>query len=268
MATYSTRNRLIKQANNENLNTWGTTFNAGMTDLVDEAMDGITALSMSGDVTLTNTDGATDQSRKRILNITSTGGANRTITIPALEKWYIVRNAGANYITIKTASGTGVIVPAACSALVACDALDCYRIGQSDYGLIQTYSYTGFSGSAMAIDLATGGFKNFKLKVKGYSATGAGGLGAQFSSNGVSYTTTLTLNSIAGAAETIYGELTFNALESTFGLDVKLANIAATNTGGAVTVTVPASAITAKDEGTNLTTALTSVDFVGAGVTA
>lgn len=45
--------------------------------------------------------------------------------------------------------------------------------------------------------------------------------------------------------------------------------IAATNTGGAVTVTVNTpTAITVKDEGTTLTSALASVDFTGAGVTA
>lgn len=47
------------------------------------------------------------------------------------------------------------------------------------------------------------------------------------------------------------------------------AGVTATNTGGAVTVTIPGSSgITVKDEGSNLTTALTSLDFTGGGVTA
>ena len=47
------------------------------------------------------------------------------------------------------------------------------------------------------------------------------------------------------------------------------AGVTATNTGGAVTVTIPGSSgITVKDDGSNLTTALTSLDFTGGGVTA
>lgn len=47
------------------------------------------------------------------------------------------------------------------------------------------------------------------------------------------------------------------------------AGVTATNTGGAVTVTIPGSSgITVKDEGTNLTTSVTSIDFTGGGVAA
>lgn len=138
MATYTTRNRLIKQATAENKGAWGTYLNAGLIDMLDEAMDGITTLSMSGNVTLTDEDGVTDQARKRIINITSTGGSTRTITIPAVEKVYTVRNAGSQYVTVKTAAGTGVIVLPGVAVSLFCDATDCYKLGQSGFGLIST----------------------------------------------------------------------------------------------------------------------------------
>jgi hypothetical protein len=57
---------------------------------------------------------------------------------------------------------------------------------------------------------------------------------------------------------------------ATTSVDYVGAGVTATNSGGAVTVTIPGggSAITAKDEGSTLTAAATSIDFVGAGVTA
>jgi hypothetical protein len=54
-------------------------------------------------------------------------------------------------------------------------------------------------------------------------------------------------------------------------IDFVGAGVTATNSSGAVTVTIPGgggSALTVKEEGTNLSTAVTSIDFVGAGVTA
>ncbi len=207
MATYTTRNRLVKQATNENRNTWGTTLNGGMIDLVDEAIDGFTSLSMSGNVTLTNTDGTTDQARKRVLNVTSTGGATRTITIPAVEKYYVVRNAGAQYITIKTASGTGVVVLAGTNAEIICDALDCYIISRSGFGLISTSSYTDFSANVLTLSAAGLGCDDYQLVIKGWSTTTTphtitltlSSDGATYSSSGVILLTT------AAGADTFYG---------------------------------------------------------------
>lgn len=54
-------------------------------------------------------------------------------------------------------------------------------------------------------------------------------------------------------------------------LDFVGAGVTATNTGGAVTVTIPgsgAASVTIKDEGATLTTSISSMNFVGAGVTA
>lgn len=54
-------------------------------------------------------------------------------------------------------------------------------------------------------------------------------------------------------------------------LDFVGAGVTATNSGGAVTVTIPgsgAASVTIKDEGSDLTTSLASMNFVGAGVTA
>lgn len=138
MATYTTRNRLTKQAQNENFNSWGTVLNAGGLDMIDEAMDGVTALAISGgNVTLTDEDGATDQARKRVLNITSADQA-RTITIPAVEKVYLVRNASAYVITLTVSGGSSVEVLGGQSAWVFTNGTNIYRGTVIGWGLYET----------------------------------------------------------------------------------------------------------------------------------
>lgn len=207
MATYTTRNRLVKQATGENRNTHGTVLNAGLIDLVDDAMDGITTLSMSGNVTLTDEDGATDQARKRVINITSTGGAVRTITIPAVEKYYVVRNAGANYVTIKTAAGTGVIALPGVSIDMFCDGTDCYKTSQSGWGLISNTAYTPASAD-ISITLTGFGCTEFVLHCEGLSTSAvASTIGIAFSANGSSYTSAATIATFANASDTYHGDI-------------------------------------------------------------
>lgn len=104
----TTRNRLEKQASGENSNTWGSRFNANFADLIDFAIDGVTAFTLSGTKTLSANDYAADESRARVLNITS--GTGGTVTIPNLEKVYIVRNATSGSVIFTTGSGTTATV--------------------------------------------------------------------------------------------------------------------------------------------------------------
>lgn len=203
MATYTTSTRLEKQVTNTNRNTWGDSLNTTV-DMIDAALDGVTSLAMTGDVTLTTSNGSSDQSRKRIINITSTGAANRTITIPAVEKWYLVRNAGANQVTIKTASGTGIIVPAASNAVIACDALDCYRISNSGWATIASANLTG--GATTEVITVTGfGCTDFNVVLTGVSLSAAGNLGISFSDDNSNWTDTTSIWAVSGGAATVYG---------------------------------------------------------------
>lgn len=114
-SSYTPRNRLTLQATGEAINLWGQILNSGAFDLIDKAMDGVTTISASGPTTLTTANGADDQARSRVLNVTATGPAQ--ITIPSVEKFYIVRAAvadvmitnGAASLIIKAGDCMGVI---------------------------------------------------------------------------------------------------------------------------------------------------------------
>lgn len=202
MTTYTTSNRLGKQVTGANRNTWGTTLNTQL-DMIDAALDGFTSLTMTGDVTLSTANGATDQARRRVINVTSTGGANRTITIPAVEKCYEVRNAGTNQVTIKTASGTGVIIPAVSSATIVCDALDCFRIGGQGWATLASANFG--TSTTQEITLTGYGAQEYSVQLIGVSATLAGNLLVGFSTDGSNWTNSISLWAISGGAATIYG---------------------------------------------------------------
>ncbi|MDF3016330.1 MAG: putative phage tail fiber protein [Thermomicrobiales bacterium] len=103
--TYTTSNRFEKMEPGQYLDTWGARWNAqGGSDLIDAALDGVESFALSGSKTLTNNNGAADEARKRILNVT--GGTGGTITIPNVAKAYLVRNASSGDVIITTGSGT------------------------------------------------------------------------------------------------------------------------------------------------------------------
>ena len=80
----------------ENAGTWGTTTNTNL-QIIEEAIRGYVAVSANSDQTLSLTDGSTgDSIRNAVIAFTGTLSANRTITVPAVEKWWIMDNSLGN----------------------------------------------------------------------------------------------------------------------------------------------------------------------------
>lgn len=149
-STYSANLRLVEQATGENSGTWGTILNAGMIALIDSAVAGVVTISTTGGTTtLTANDGAADQSRSAILNITGALTSNATIVAPAgVSKTYIVSNntTGA-FEVIMSVGGTTVQITQGTAQL-------CYTDGTNFY-LVSNAS-TGLQGTATGpIDMAT-----------------------------------------------------------------------------------------------------------------
>tara|TARA_R100000808_G_C2135923_1_gene144253 strand:+ start:96 stop:1280 length:1185 start_codon:yes stop_codon:yes gene_type:complete len=97
-STYTTNIRLTKQGDGDNANSWGQVLNDGVISLTDQAIAGISTVSIgsAASVVLTANDGATDQSRNAFLKVTGTvGGSHDTINIiiPNKSKSYAILNA-------------------------------------------------------------------------------------------------------------------------------------------------------------------------------
>lgn len=135
-ATYTTRNRAIKQETGSNLNVWGQALNNQVIDLFDESLDGISTINLGGAATFDlssatyTKNGESDTSRRRILIFTSPNAAGTDVTIPGVEKWYFVRNSGSYAVTLAPSGGTPASVPAGADAIIYSDGTDCFVFRQ------------------------------------------------------------------------------------------------------------------------------------------
>ena len=135
-STYDPLLRLEKQAVAENANTWGDKLNENYV-LAAEAIAGYSSIAVdgSGSYSLSVANAPTsDEARKAILALTGTLTGDRTIIIPSTSKVYFFRLAttGAYTVTVKTATGTGVVLSSSNVNCVVCDGTDCYFASETN----------------------------------------------------------------------------------------------------------------------------------------
>lgn len=131
-STWSSRFRLNFQAPGENLNTWGGLLNVQVFQLLEDAIAKRQAFSLSGSKTLTTANGAEDEARCAFLDVTS--GTGGTITIPPLEKIYLVRNAASGSVIVTTGAGVTATIVAGEMAWVSSDGSNVRKALTSDFG--------------------------------------------------------------------------------------------------------------------------------------
>lgn len=126
-STYSDRLRIELIATGEQSGIWGDTTNTNLGTLIEEAIAGVATITMTdANYTLSEANGATDESRQAVLVLTGTLSAGRNVIAPAEEKVYIVKNStsGGYATTIKTSAGSGYAVANGKTVLVYCDGTD------------------------------------------------------------------------------------------------------------------------------------------------
>lgn len=105
VSSYSPRLRFVEQGTGDNSGTWSTVLNNGMIDICDFAIAGMTTInSTGGNITLTTNNGAADQARSAILNVTGALVSDINIIAPSVTKIYLIANntSGAFNVTINT----------------------------------------------------------------------------------------------------------------------------------------------------------------------
>ena len=129
-SSYSPDLRIELIANGEQSGTWGTTTNNNLGTLIEDAISGAAAVSVtSSSQALTALNGAADQARCAALVLTTTTGAPFNVFVPPVSKLYAVRNNSGYAATFycstvlgnTTAAGSGVSVPTGRSALLRSD---------------------------------------------------------------------------------------------------------------------------------------------------
>jgi hypothetical protein len=167
--------------------TWGTTTNTNLGTAMEEAIVGtVDQAVIAGDTTLTwsTTSNATQVARHLRLNLTGSGGSTGNLIIPTaaaggantFQKNYIVNNASTTAITVKTASGTGVLVPAGKSACVYADGTNVdYAIDYLSGSVLSSdVDITGGSIDGTAIGAATPSTGSFTTLAASSTVSGTG----------------------------------------------------------------------------------------------
>jgi hypothetical protein len=104
-STYSPLLRLELIGAGEQSGLWGETTNKNLGDLLEQAIAGVTTISLSGgagDYTLKTSDGALDEARAAVLKFEGNPSGTKTIIIPTKTKLYVVRNQSGQTIIFKT----------------------------------------------------------------------------------------------------------------------------------------------------------------------
>ena len=183
-SSYTSSFRLNLQAPGDNLNTWGVQLNTGVFQLLEDALAGAVTQALSGSLTLSSVNGATDQARCLALNIT--GGTGGTITAPGVKKLYFVRNAASGAVIVTTGAG-------ATASFAAGEVGFCYSPdGINFYKTSVTTAFggailTGVGTPSAATDAATKGYVDgVAFTMAAGSLTGQGGNAGKFlSTDGV-----------------------------------------------------------------------------------
>jgi hypothetical protein len=197
----STRNRIELQAAGENLNTWGAPkLNAALQRL-EEAKDGRLNKSLTGltTYTLTATNYVADEARMGFLDFSGTPISTCTVTVPAVEKTYLVRNATTQTLILTTGSGVTATLLTGTSATIACDATNVRVVGVDADDLANTLTTAKFYTDSVATGSGnlpgSTGLADYVLMTQN---SGAGGGSPQFFSASAA-ATKLGVGSLAGA---------------------------------------------------------------------
>ena len=146
-SSFSPNLRIELIGSGEQAGTWGTTTNTNLGTLVEDAISGYETVSVTtANQAFTYADGAADQARNAMIELTTTTGAPFAVYAPPSPKTYIIVNASAHTATIynstvvgnTTAAGTGVPIPAGRRMTVVSDGANFNTIYAATAGAADT----------------------------------------------------------------------------------------------------------------------------------
>ena len=127
MANAYTQLGFVKQADGENIGSWGDVLNEQLIDLLDDAIGGYVEVSVaSGNVTLAFADGTADNNgRHAVIKFTGSPGTTRTITFPNKQKTYYINNGSDSSVICTAGSGGATVtIPTSKKTIIYVDGSD------------------------------------------------------------------------------------------------------------------------------------------------
>ena len=127
MANAYTQLGFVKQADGENIGSWGDVLNEQLIDLLDDAIGGYVEVSVaSGNVTLAFADGTADNNgRHAVIKFTGSPGTTRTVTFPNKQKTYYINNGSDSSVICTAGSGGATVtIPTSKKTIIYVDGSD------------------------------------------------------------------------------------------------------------------------------------------------
>ena len=156
-SSYSTNSKLELITTGEKAGLWGTITNTNL-QILEQLSTGYLSLAVGGaDVALALDNGATSNGKNIYIKLTGTLTANRTVTIPdTAERVMVFQDAttressgSIKTLTVKTVSGSGVLIPSGATVLVYSDGTN-VNLGMKTKGYITVNSSTVTAYAASA----------------------------------------------------------------------------------------------------------------------
>ena len=156
-SSFSTNSKLELIATGEKAGLWGTITNTNL-QILEQLSTGYLSLAVGGaDVALALDNGATSNGKNIYIKLTGTLTANRTVTIPdTAERVMVFQDAttressgSIKTLTVKTVSGSGVLIPSGATVLVYSDGTN-VNLGMKTKGYITVNSSTVTAYTASA----------------------------------------------------------------------------------------------------------------------
>jgi hypothetical protein len=194
--------------------------------LLEQAITGYVSINMAdANVTLTNLNGAVDQARNAVIELTGTNSAVRDVIPPVVEKLYTIVNntTGGFAIRVIGATGTGVNIPNGATALVYCNGTN-FVSGLSGTG--GNFFVNGILSAATNVSATSFLLGNNATVTNTITATTANAT----TFNGTNFkTTNFTITESGGVLQFKYGATVIMSINSTGNL-TSAANITAYGT--------------------------------------
>ena len=110
-STYTSNTGIEKIGAGEQAGTWGNTTNNNL-DIVDRTLNGVVTLTITGDKTLTTSDGTLSEGHYKVLVLSGSpsGAFNLLIDPNDQQKWFFIKNSTNQTATVKQGGGSGTTV--------------------------------------------------------------------------------------------------------------------------------------------------------------
>tara|TARA_B000000532_G_scaffold244251_1_gene243490 strand:+ start:3445 stop:4071 length:627 start_codon:yes stop_codon:yes gene_type:complete len=110
-STYTSNTGIEKIGAGEQAGTWGNTTNNNL-DIVDRTLNGVITLTISGNKTLTTSDGTLSEGHYKVLVLSGSpsGAFDLTIDPNDQQKWFFIKNSTNQTATVKQGGGSGTTV--------------------------------------------------------------------------------------------------------------------------------------------------------------